>query len=186
MAVVRSLGELAEALEVDVATVYRWRAAGMPQAEGGGFDPEQVAAWNRTRVSAANRRGPPALLPSEAVAEAASAEDRRWATEYRKAKALREVMLLQELRGQLIEVDRVEQLLVARALELRKNLLGLGRRLAPVLVGKPIREIQATVDDAITGILEHYAREEGVPRVGDQRAGEPRAAGGDRDAGAAG
>ena len=163
--VVPSLAELAKALDVDFSTAFRWKSAGVPIEPDGGFDVEKVDAWRKERVSNARRRGPPAMEWKERETAPASGEDKRWTNEYRKAKALKEVMLLQELRGQLIETEKVEQFLVSRALELRKSLLGLGRRLAPVLVGRTTREIQAEVDAATTRILEEYSREDGTPKA---------------------
>lgn len=165
--VVSSLAELAKALDVDFSTAFRWKSAGVPVEPDGGFDVDKVDAWRKERVSNARRRGPPAMefKERESVPASSGGDDKRWTNEYRKAKALKEVMLLQELRGQLIETEKVESFLVARALELRKSLLGLGRRLAPVLVGRTTREIQAEVDAATSRILEEYSREEGMPKA---------------------
>lgn len=168
MTTVRTLAELADALEVDFSTAWRWTQSGIPTEADGSYVVEKVDAWRRQRASNSRRRST-AILPRDvgAPALAPSSEDKRWATEYRKAKALREVLLLQELRGQVIEIDKVEDLLVARALELRRSLLALGRRLAPVLVGKDVRALQAAIDEETSRILEHYARADGVPRLQD-------------------
>ena len=78
---------------------------------------------------------------------------------YRKARAARELIMLKKLRGELIEAETVDRLLVTRALEFKKALVSLSRRLAPQLVGMDVRTIRERIDDECRKILETYSRE---------------------------
>ena len=67
--------------------------------------------------------------------------------------------MLKKLRGELIEAETVDRLLVTRALEFKKALVSLSRRLAPQLVGMDVRTIRERIDDECRKILETYSRE---------------------------
>lgn len=153
----------AEAIGVNRATLYRWKDRGMPVLENGRIDLEAVAAW---KLEAEDRRKQKpahetALMPEEPVtttADPGNAEAVRWATMYRKARALREVHNLKVLQEEYIRRDEVRDLLVSRALEFRRALEGLQHRLPPVLGPADERECSRLLTLEFRRILEDYSR----------------------------
>ena len=69
------------------------------------------------------------------------------------------MIMLKKLRGELIEAETVDRLLVTRALEFKKALVNLSRRLSPQLVGLDVRALRERIDSECRKILETYSRE---------------------------
>lgn len=80
------------------------------------------------------------------------------ATRFRVARARREELMLQQLAGSLIERGIVEKLLVERSTALRRDLLSIGRRLAPIVVGLDLRDTAIRIADAHRALLATYSR----------------------------
>lgn len=70
----------------------------------------------------------------------------------------REQLLIQKLKGEVIERTVVENEFASRIFELRTSLLGLKKSLAPLLVGLTEREIEEHIDREARYILMQYAR----------------------------
>jgi hypothetical protein len=90
-------------------------------------------------------------------------ESRKWDTRFRKAKAEKMELEYFEAARKLVSKDAVVREWRARVVGLRGLLMGLGRELAPRLVGKNPREAQALVDVRTFEILRTFAHQEYMP-----------------------
>ena len=91
------------------------------------------------------------------------AESRKWDTRFRKAKAEKMELEYLEAAKKLVSTDAVVREWRARVVGLRGLLMGLGRELAPRLVGKNAREVQALTDARTFEILRTFAHQEYMP-----------------------
>ena len=91
------------------------------------------------------------------------AEARKWDARYRKAKALSAERDLAVKEGQLVSKEAVVREWRARVVGLRGLLMGLGRELAPRLVGKNPREVSSIIDVRTFEILRTFAQQEYMP-----------------------
>lgn len=84
-------------------------------------------------------------------------EQRRWETRYRRARALAAELEVRRRRGELVEAAEVEGMLTRRASAFRQSLLGLCRRMAPVLA-PPMeeRDVEARLRTECRAILQRY------------------------------
>ncbi|MCB9869693.1 MAG: hypothetical protein H6837_07530 [Planctomycetes bacterium] len=145
---------------VDSRTVRSWRRlSDFPGGPRGPWDPDAVSAW-----AAARRRQ--SLSEAAKKREAArghglSARDPA-SLRYRAAKAAREELSLQRLRESLVERASVEQMLLARAADLRRAFRGLGRSLAGALQGRDPREVQQLIDERVARTLSDFVRARGL------------------------
>lgn len=165
--------KLAKACKVSKRTVYNWRKfEDMPGGPDGPWDPDAVKAWADERKRIACARGNPQALPptaptalsltegaiDDSVDPATLAPD----TRYRLARAKREELILLRLRNELVEREKVENMLVARGQDLRRQLTGMGRRLATLVRGKSDRQVQALIDDTVATALDQFVRRAGL------------------------
>jgi hypothetical protein len=91
-------------------------------------------------------------------------ESRKWDTRFRKAKAEKMELEYLEAARKLVSTDAVVREWRGRVVGLRGLLMGLGRELAPRLVGKNAREVQALVDVRTFEILRTFAHQEYMPQ----------------------
>jgi hypothetical protein len=140
-------------------TVQRWRKSGLPIEPDGSFNVDRIAAWRgekpmkRSAGSAGNPDGRFGDAPAD-VSELAY-----WETEFKKFRAkIHELDFLQK-RGQLVERDKVEQLLVDRASYFKKTLLQMSRRLSLKIANKDAQICQKIIDDFVYELLENYSRD---------------------------
>lgn len=87
----------------------------------------------------------------------ASSEAKHWDTEWRKAKAIREQILVKEKLGTLVEKDEVIRAQVERELAFKHVIMALPKRLSALLVGKGRLEIESLLTQACTDALRHLA-----------------------------
>jgi len=93
------------------------------------------------------------------------AEARKWDGRYRKAKAEKMELEYLEAAAKLVVKDAVVREWRTRVVGLRGMLMGLGRELAPRLVGKHAREVQALVDVRCYEILRTFAHQTYLPET---------------------
>lgn len=181
MAKCRTLTELATRLSVSPKTISRWRQwEGFPEKVDGAWDSVEVRRWQARAVekrSAQRRlnqsRGARAsVIDARDLEEDESededeleqavlsfdAEQRKWDLEWRKARAMNEILRNQQMMGELVKKSEVAQQFAVRTHEVTSKLEGLGRKLAPQLFGRTAREIEARINEEVTAIREHFAR----------------------------
>lgn len=186
---VKTLTDLAIALQVSQNTVTRWRNnwSGFPKQKKGGWDPEEVRAWHlaslgeradikRKNMKKAGRAGGRPVGPDREVPKFEDVESLRladdeakWKAAYRKAKAMREMLELQKARGAVVDRDEVESMFAARVHEITSRLDALGRTLAPQLEGLSPREIEARINEHTRAIRIHFARATPIENIGQGR-----------------
>jgi len=188
---VRTLQQLAVALEVSSTTIARWRNewGGFPNRTAKGWDVAATKKWResknlerrvkKARATSVGKRHdrptyagrPPKERENDPPADGEveinqadlslydlDAEKKRAETQYRRAKAEMAQMQADELKGSLVKRAEVEQMFADRVHEVASKLDGLGRGLAPRLVGLHAREIEKEINAATRAIREHFAR----------------------------
>lgn len=166
--------DLAKACGVSKRTVYNWRKDDtMPGGTDGPWDAALVLPWAEARKRAGQVRGSPAAIPKrapsengeqlgEAIADNVDPTTLPPDTRYRLARAKREELTLERMRGELVERAQVEAMLVSRCQDLRRVLTGMGRRLATLTRGKPERQVREMIDDTVATALEQFVRRAGL------------------------
>jgi len=140
--VVRTQGEVAQALGVDKRTVERWANQGMPVTSEGNYDLLDIKAWRMTKQCCKNL---------------GETEKEKWDIEYRKNKALLIKIEYEKTLGQLMSRDEVEKGRIARIIAVKRSFLALPTRLAPILAMREPREIETILYEAIVEIIEEFA-----------------------------
>jgi hypothetical protein len=142
----------------------------MPGGAKGPWDPELVKTWAEQRKRQAAVRGPGAALPQRApgdetgraIADNVDPATLPPDTRYRLARAKREELQLERLRNELVERAHVESMLVARCQDLRRNLTGIGRKLATLIRGKSDKQVGEIIDDTVATALAQFVRRAGL------------------------
>lgn len=164
--------ELASATGKSLPTIYRWKKWGLEELRqfDDTFDVEEVLQWakkikrknlnkNRQKMDfQARELDEPAKKQNEDFDNELE-EEAKWSNEYRKYKAIKERIGVEKLQGQLVDRTEMETLFADRAREVKKQLLSLGKRLAPRLEGLPPREIETEITKETTRICLNYSRD---------------------------
>ena len=88
---------------------------------------------------------------------------------YRLVKAELAELKLEQERGNLVEREKVLEMLTQRSQDLRRALMELPRAIANRLVGKTERQIQNAIRDSLEGILAAFVRKQGLHELlGDE------------------
>ena len=149
---VKTIKALAEILGVSRPTIYKMKSEGMRIEPDGTYDPERIMEWRGAKTAAQ-------VKADQTGGNGDVSEKVQWETEFRKWRAkLGEVAYRKEI-GELIPKADVEALLVDRATEFKKALLGRGRRLSLRLAHKDAQQCQSLLDADSLQILETYSRE---------------------------
>lgn len=155
----RNLRELAGRLGCSYQTAVNLRRNGLIHVEDDGtYDVEKC-----TRAAQAKAATGKAGSVRVSVAEQDSPitnEARKWDTEYRKAKALREIFELKKVQKDLVFCADVCQAWGMRIRHFKDALLTLGRELGHKCVGKSARDISELIDKRIIEILNLMAHQE--------------------------
>jgi|SRR5712671_1234743 len=151
-----SVQEQATAIGLNLRTLQRYRAAGLPKARPG----EGARAWGKRAEDwlAANRQrtGPKPAPPTGTEAD----DFRLWDTRFRKARAIEKTMAIEQLRGKLHSIEDCEREQALRLLELRSVLMALPTKMAARLMHAESPEfIRATIEEEIRQALEQLTRE---------------------------
>lgn len=153
--------ELAKALGVSLGTIYNWTKKGMPEQPGNTYNVEEVQTWRRSL-----RKDPNRLEPRVDVTDNGSTDNgvpilhddlRKWSIEYRKAKAIRETLEVQKMRGILVKKEDVSLHQGQMFSALRRRFMAMGRRLGPELAEQDARKITAGIDAEVAAILNDLA-----------------------------
>ena len=134
-------------------TIKRYRDAGFDVDTDGKPDPVKIARVKAYKAT---------------VGKAGTSRDenaRYWDTRFRKAKAKRAEKELALTEGEFVRTADVVAEWRGRVIGLRTLLTGLGREVAPRLVGKNAREVQALIDVRCFEILRTFAHQEYMPTV---------------------
>lgn len=141
--IISTVEELGKHFGKSDRTIRRWIAAGMPVLSDGRFDLPQVAAWRKRKKGVSESRGDEKVFSqlgnnAEASGEhspGTTEEDKDyWDKQSKKMQALHRQMMLRKAQGELIERKSVEDMFIARILEVKSLLLGFERLLPPELV----------------------------------------------------
>jgi len=144
---VKTQASLARALGVSRATVTKWVADGLEAEPDGSFDVKKGLAWKKftaTKMKAGTSRTKPAQASDE---------------EYRKYKAALMKQEFEVSSGKLIACADISREWSLLLLQIRDSFLYLGREIAPQLVGRSVREIQATIDKRVMQVLGQLSAE---------------------------
>jgi phage terminase Nu1 subunit (DNA packaging protein) len=156
MSAALSARDLAAELGVDLRTVRRWTAAGLPhETLPGGrylFDLEAARAWRRGGAAPSESTTPSAPAPSAESETLASAQRRKEA-----AIADRRELEVAELRGKLLDVAVVRSVLADAFANLRRRLLALPDRLGAELAGADRVTVTDRLGAELTATLEVLA-----------------------------
>lgn len=147
---IRTLNALAEAMDVTRMTVHNWKKRGMPREPDGSYDPEKIIRWRATWDDQVVDDGAGTIEATETL--------RFWDTQFRKFRAKREELEFLQKQGELIPRTEAVGLLVSRATEFKRELLGRARRLAARLAHKNAKDISAILEKDSISILEKYSR----------------------------
>lgn len=154
-------------------TVYRWVRQGMPMLPDGRFDLDQVDAWVRGKRGL----GPQSGSPGESVPGDGGSTSGKggqpggsgsgvalegkdyWDMRSKQEQALKREMERRKLQNELIEIRSVEDLFVARILEVKTLLLSLERQLPPMLIHcRTDREMSEVIRKYVRRALTQFAR----------------------------
>lgn len=109
--------------------------------------------WPQDRSTRLDRGAVPAMVDENTPAANLSPIERQ-----RLAVAgLRELDLAQR-RGELLQRAEVERLFVSRCVELKRGLMALPRRAAPMVIGVSVLEAQTILEAEVRKLLETYSR----------------------------
>jgi len=144
---------LAELMGKTRQTIIRWKKDGMPTEPDGSYDPIKVLEWR-----------------SELGDDIKLGDKSKWETEFRMYRSLLMEVEYKKAIGEVISRSEVERLLVERATELKKSLIGRGRRLAPRIAHKDVRQCQEILVGDSMEILRAYSRPNGI--TGGNHGGE--------------
>jgi len=134
------------------STVARYRAEGLDIfGPDGNVDPVKFRQVKKEKQS----RGQFGTSRDE--------DSRYWDRRFRRAKAKRAEQELAEAEGRLVSREAVVREWRARVVGLRTLLVGFGREIAPRVIGKSAREVQALVDVRMFEILRTFAHQEYQP-----------------------
>lgn len=146
------INEAAAYVKKSWRTVYRWVKRGLPVLSDGRFDLDQVDEWVSRKNGASEQD--PASQPTRRVRSASSTSFEGkdyWDNESKKEQALKRRLERQKLEGELIPQKSVEDMFVARIMEVKILLLSLERLLPPEL-------IQCRTDREMSDLIRKFTR----------------------------
>lgn len=152
-----SLAQVAKKLGVTKGTVSKWKRLGLPLDADGRITLADAQAWRASRPRRVGMHDGEALIPEEKAALADDDEGRKALTQYRRAKAMREMMRVRELRGELVPLTEIDGLLVRRALEFRRGLEALENKL-PSRFPEVAAKLKQVLHAEFRSLLERYSR----------------------------
>ena len=132
-------------------TIYRWERAGMPVLPDGRYDLVQITVWKMGRKGSG--RPDPAAEDQEEEGGKAF-----WTRREIQARAELKELALKERRAELVELQEVEQLFVARIVAVTQGLESLARALPPLLVNRSEREMEPIIARRTRALRELFAR----------------------------
>lgn len=147
---ISTIKKLAETLEISRKTAHVWKKKGMPVEPDGTYDPERITSWRATWDDTVIDDGAGSAENCESL--------RYWDREFRKFRAKREELEFQVRSGELVPRTQLVDLLVERATEFKRELLGRARRLAARLAHKTSKEVAAALEEDSLQILRKYSR----------------------------
>lgn len=140
--IVGTMDAVGKAFNVRQRTVAQWKRDGMPVEPGRKYDLNKIRAWHAENI---NRRY---------IKTRAKTEDT-----YRSIKAEIEQLKLKKLKGDLIDLDEVQKGRVARITVVKRALLGLPKRMAPILSMKEPREVESILSETVEDIINQFAKD---------------------------
>ena len=157
----RNATDLAQAVGVSKATVSRWKRKGLPLNAKGLITIAQAEAWRATQKSQVGKHDGDALIPDEATSLSDDVEGKKALTQYRRAKAAKEMIAVRALRGELVPLEEIDGLLVQRALEFRRGLEALENKL-PARFPEVAAKLKAALHDEFRNLLLRYSRNDAL------------------------
>jgi len=138
--VVKTIDEVARIMGVSYRTVQRWKKDGMPETKDGYYDLETVRTWHAARLEEDNTEG-----------------KAFWDERIRKYKASMLELELKKATGEVVSRDEVEKGRIARVIAVKRELLAIPTRLAPVLAMKEPREIELVLYESLSEIIDEFS-----------------------------
>lgn len=140
---VKTQTEVAAFFNVSLRQVQNWIKDGCPKQQANGlYDLQKIVEWRQAKQT--SKRKP--------------LKKNKWEEKYRRAKALLAETELKKKTGDLMDRKTVEDGRVQRILEVKRRLLALPHQLAPQVIGKDIREVEAIIETRIIEVINAFAR----------------------------
>lgn len=141
-------------------TIYRWvEQKGFPRLSDGRFDLDQVDAWVRRKKGAGDPAQASAETPNQASSPSSFDDKDYWDKENKKFQAQTRELEFRKRQGELIEAKSVEDLFVARIIEVKRFLLSLERLLPQELIHcRTDREMAEVIRKQIREALTQFSR----------------------------
>lgn len=150
---VTSKRKLAVAVGVARETVEDWSIRpGFPKKTARGYNVAKVEEWRDANVKPAPSKAPAPRGHRARLIKAQADE--------REAKAALAALKLAIERGQYQPLDEIQKRTRAQIAIVKRGLLGLGRRIAPAVVGRDVRDIERIVTQACKELLTRFANSE--------------------------
>lgn len=151
---VATQGQLGEALGISPSGVKYYLRRGAPQKGPQGYDVEAIREWRDSNVEAPRGGG-----KRGSAEEGVGDRERllRAQADERRSKADLAGLKLAIERGDYLAKADVEAWDRSRIAIVRRGLLGLGRQVAPLVVGLAAREIEAVVSRECKSLLHRFA-----------------------------
>jgi phage terminase Nu1 subunit (DNA packaging protein) len=147
---VRTYEEVGRYFSRTKRSIQNWANKGMPVVHEGLYDLHAIEDWAFNAELIQER-------PSGRGEETTAGTKAHYETEIRRLQAELKQLELDRKRGESIGIQEHERRIVAQIETVKRALLGVGRTLAPVLVGLEAREIQAMIDDRMREIIAAFA-----------------------------
>jgi phage terminase Nu1 subunit (DNA packaging protein) len=142
LTVVKTMEEVAKVMDVSYRTVQRWKKDGMPVTSDGFYDLDAIRIWHDDR----------------GVSDGEETEGKAyWEEKIRKYKATLLELDLKKAIGELISSEEVQRGRITRIIAVKRSMLALPTRLAPVLAMQEPREIEVILYEAISEIIDEFS-----------------------------
>lgn len=146
-----SKNELAECFGVDLRTITNWCKEGMPRLKSGLFCLPACIKWRLEKSAKPDKNDE-------------EKEKDKWLAAVRREQARMARLERLEKEGSLVSLDTSLQILSEEVTAAKNALRGVGRKVAPRLVGLDVREIEAELNEEHDQILKRLARRSAVQK----------------------
>ena len=138
--------QAADAFQITARTIRDWKKKGMPMTPDGRYDPVEIERWRFRYFELKEKED----IPPEETKE-------HWEKEWKKAKAQLAEIDLRIRKGELLEIDVVENGRVNRILTIKTELLSLPNHVAPSLVGLTVKQVKNLLEARINECIRTFS-----------------------------
>lgn len=139
--VVATQEEVARVFGVSTRTVQYWGRDGMPVRPDGTYNLLEIENWREIKKNGSPKKG----------------EKDVWQSKLSEVRYKKELLAYRKELGELVSSEDVERGMVTRIMIVKRSLLVLPTKLAPILSMKEPREVEAILYDALGEIVDEFA-----------------------------